>query len=177
MWLLGSSGFSAQLAGVLGPPFTLAHHFAGDGTEAALALYRDRFEPSSFLADSHAMIAVGVISDDDAEVVRRESLPGLITFIRMRQGKTPAPVSMEEALAYSFSPYEQELVQTRNWCQAVVTPDQVDAALTRLRGSTGADELMVSVQSSSPAGHIRPLEIVADLRAAVVPAIPAAPAA
>jgi len=111
----------------------------------------------------------------DAEVVRRESLPGLITFIRMRQGKKPAPVSMEEALAYRFSPYEQELVQARNRRQAVGTPDQVDAALTRLLGSTGADELMVSAQSSSLAGRIRSLEIVAGLRASSpVAPVPAA---
>jgi len=177
MWLLGSSGFSAQVAGVLGLPFTFAHHFAGDGTEAALAVYRDRFEPSSFLAEPHAMIAVSVISDDDAEVVRRESLPGLITYIRMRQGKKPAPVSLEEALAYRFSPYEQDLVQTRNRRQAIGTPDQVDAALTTLLGSTGADELMVSPQASSLAGRIRTLEIVAGLRtaaSAVVQAVPAA---
>ncbi|MEJ1230132.1 MAG: MsnO8 family LLM class oxidoreductase [Galbitalea sp.] len=29
LWLLGSSGFSAQLAGMLGLPFAFAHHFAG----------------------------------------------------------------------------------------------------------------------------------------------------
>jgi len=164
MWLLGSSGFSAQLAGALGLPFTFAHHFAGEHTEEALDLYRTRFEPSAFLAAPHAMIAVGLISDDDPEVVRRESLPGLITFLRMRQGKKPAPVSLEEALAYRFSEYELSFVAARSRRQAVGTPAEVDARLTALLASTGADELMLSAQSATLAGRIRSLEIVAGLR-------------
>ncbi|MEA9999682.1 LLM class flavin-dependent oxidoreductase [Cryobacterium sp. RTS3] len=165
MWLLGSSGFSAQLAGALGLPFTFAHHFEGEHTEEALDLYRAHFEPSAFLATPHAMIAVGLISDDDPEVVRRESLPGLITFLRMRQGKKPAPVSLEEALAYRFTEYELSFVASRNRRQAVGTPAEVDARLTALLDATGADELMLSAQSATLAGRIRSLEIAAGLRA------------
>ncbi|TFB85596.1 LLM class flavin-dependent oxidoreductase [Cryobacterium algoricola] len=172
MWLLGSSGFSAQLAGALGLPFTFAHHFAGEHTEEALDLYRAHFEPSAFLAAPHTMIAVGLISDDDPEVVRREALPGLITFLRMRQGKKPAPVSLEEALAYRFTEHDLAFVASRNRRQAVGTPAEVDARLSALLTATGADELMLSAQSATLAGRIRSLEIVAALRAD--PAEPAA---
>ena len=44
--LLGSSGFSAQLAGALGLPFNYAHHF-GTHAQAAVELYRDSFRPSA----------------------------------------------------------------------------------------------------------------------------------
>ncbi|TFD42878.1 LLM class flavin-dependent oxidoreductase [Cryobacterium sp. Sr8] len=165
MWLLGSSGFSAQVAAALGLPFAFAHHFAGENTEAALAIYRERFEPSRFLTAPHTMIAVGLVSDDDPEVVRRESLPGLLTFLRMRQGHKPEPVSIAEALAYEFSPPERDFIEARNRRQAVGTPAEVDAKLTALLESTGADELMLSSQASTLAGRIRSLEIVAALRA------------
>ena len=46
--LLGSSGFSAQLAGALGLPFDFAHHF-GTHAQAAVELYRDSFRPSPAL--------------------------------------------------------------------------------------------------------------------------------
>ncbi len=49
MWLLGSSGYSAQLAGLLGLPFAFAHHFSAANTLPALALYREHFRPSEFL--------------------------------------------------------------------------------------------------------------------------------
>ena len=41
--LLGSSGFSARLAGMLGLPFAFAAHFAPEFLYAAAALYRDEF--------------------------------------------------------------------------------------------------------------------------------------
>ena len=110
IWLLGSSGFSAQVAGALGLPFAFAHHFAGDNTEAALDLYRSPFEPSDILREPHSMIAVNVVADEDPERVRALSLPGQLSFLRMRQGAKPQPVSIEEALAYEFSPMEEEFI-------------------------------------------------------------------
>ena len=49
LWLLGSSDFSAVMAGQLGLPFSFAHHFAGDNTMAAVAAYREHFRPSPTL--------------------------------------------------------------------------------------------------------------------------------
>src|SRR3979409_485476 len=48
--LLGSSGFSAQLAGPLGVPFAFAAHFAPEYLYAAARLYREQFRPSEVLA-------------------------------------------------------------------------------------------------------------------------------
>ena len=47
MWLLGSSGYSAQVAGALGLPFAFAHHFMPQNTLPALDLYRESFRPSA----------------------------------------------------------------------------------------------------------------------------------
>src|SRR6185503_17377452 len=49
VWLLGSSSFSAQLAGQLGMPFAFAHHFDTGGTLLALDVYRQHFAPSPVL--------------------------------------------------------------------------------------------------------------------------------
>lgn len=163
VWLLGSSGYSAQVAAALGLPFAFAHHFAGENTEAALDLYRSKFEPSDTLAEPHTMIAVNVISDEDPETVRALSLPGQLSFLRMRRGLKPEPVSIEEALAYEFSPLEEEFIASRNARQAVGTPDEVKARLDSLLASTGTDELMVSSGAATVEGRIRSLEIVREL--------------
>lgn len=163
IWLLGSSGFSAQVAAALGLPFAFAHHFAGENTEAALDLYRSRFEPSDTLTEPHTMIAVNVVSDDDPETVRALSLPGQLSFLRMRRGMKPEPVSIEEALAYEFTPLEEEFIASRNARQAIGTPDQVKARLDSLLASTRADELMVSSGAATVDGRIRSLEIVREL--------------
>jgi luciferase family oxidoreductase group 1 len=163
IWLLGSSGFSAQVAAALGLPFAFAHHFAGQNTEAALDLYRERFEPSEFLEAPHSMIAVNVISDDDPAVVRDQALPGLLSFLRMRQGQKPQPVSLDEARAYEFSQLEQDFIQQRNARQAVGTPEHVQERLASLLSSTAADELMIAPGSAELWSRERSIEIVAQL--------------
>jgi luciferase family oxidoreductase group 1 len=163
IWLLGSSGFSAQVAAALGLPFAFAHHFAGQNTEAALDLYRERFEPSEFLDAPHSMIAVNVISDDDPEVVREQARPGLLSFLRMRQGQKPQPVSLDEARRYEFSQLEQDFVQQRNARQAVGTPEHVRERLASLLSSTGADELMIAPGSAELWSRERSIEIVRQL--------------
>src|ERR1700719_1881460 len=54
--LLGSSGFSAQLAGMLGLPFAFAAHFAPEGLRAAAQLYQDQFRPSEVLRKAYLMV-------------------------------------------------------------------------------------------------------------------------
>jgi luciferase family oxidoreductase group 1 len=163
IWLLGSSGFSAQVAAALGIPFAFAHHFAGDNTEAALDLYRSRFEPSDVLDEPHSMIAVNVVSDEDPERVRALSLPGQLSFLRMRQGAKPQPVSIDEALAYEFSPLEEDFIAARNARQAVGTPAEVKDRLESLVASTKVDELMIASGAATVEGRIHSLEIVRDV--------------
>ena len=45
VWLLGSTGYSAELAGQLGLPFAFAYHFSAANARPALALYRRVFRP------------------------------------------------------------------------------------------------------------------------------------
>ena len=46
IFLLGSSDYSAQLAGQIGAAFAFAHHFATFDAAEAMRLYRDNFRPS-----------------------------------------------------------------------------------------------------------------------------------
>jgi luciferase family oxidoreductase group 1 len=162
IWLLGSSGYSAQVAGALGLPFAFAHHFAGDHTEAALDLYRETFQPGTLPAP-HSAIAVGVIADEDPETVDAQARPGLIGFLKMRQGGKPEPVTVEQGQAYQYSPLELEFVAARNRRQAVGSPEHVRSQLGSLLESTKADELIISPGSAELAHRIHSLEIVTDL--------------
>ena len=68
VWLLGSSGYSGQVAGLMGLPFAFAHHFSAANTLPALELYRSRFRESPDLGAPYAQIAVFVVcAGTDAE--------------------------------------------------------------------------------------------------------------
>src|SRR5665213_1930907 len=70
MWLLGSSTFSAQLAGILGLSFSFAYHFAPRELDAALAAYRANFQPSIVLREPRVMVAVSVICAPSTQEAR-----------------------------------------------------------------------------------------------------------
>src|SRR3954454_17915464 len=58
LYILGSSLFGAQLAAALGLPYAFASHFAPQALEAAVAVYRERFEPSAQLDRPYVIAAV-----------------------------------------------------------------------------------------------------------------------
>ena len=66
--LLGSSGYSAHLAGMLGLPFGFAHHFGMGGTSEAADTYREHFRPSPVLDEPHLIVtAVAVAAETEVE--------------------------------------------------------------------------------------------------------------
>lgn len=169
IWLLGSSGFSAQLAGLLGLPFSFAHHFSGQNTEAALELYRSTFRPSQWLDAPHAMIAVNVVcADTDAEA-EFLAKPGLLSFLRLRAGQPIALPTPDEAARYHFSDAELAFVEQRKVGQGLGSPETVQAQLTELLRRTQPDELMITNQVYDLPARLRSYELVAGLELSRVP--------
>jgi luciferase family oxidoreductase group 1 len=162
MWMLGSSDYSAQVAGMLGLPFSFAHHFASQNTDAALAAYRAAFRPSADLEQPYAMIGVPVICADTSERARWLSGSSALSFVRLRQGR-PAPMpTPEEAAEYVFTPFERELV--RSWTAPLIVgdPDEVRRGLEELASRTSVDELMVTTMVHGHEDRLRSFELVAE---------------
>src|SRR5258708_10276869 len=109
IWLLGSSRVSAQLAGLLGLPFSFAHHFSAANTVPALALYRQYFRPSRWLERPQAMVAVSAVCADTDERAQWLSGPAALSFLRMRTGAPQPLATPEEAAAYPYSAAERGL--------------------------------------------------------------------
>jgi luciferase family oxidoreductase group 1 len=163
LWLLGSSLYSAELAGLLGLPFAFAHHFSGTHTLPALARYREAFREGGLLTKPYAMVTVQAVcapSDDEAA---RIALPAALSFLRLRQGRPGRLPTPEQAAAHPWTAEEQAFVQQRRAGQAMGSPDTVRASLARLLADTEADELMITTQLHDPQDRIRSLELVRDL--------------
>jgi luciferase family oxidoreductase group 1 len=174
IWLLGSSGYSAQLAGLLGLPFCFAHHFAAANTEPALALYRNSFRPSQWLERPHTMIAVNVVCADTDAHAEYLAKPGLLAFLSLRAGRPIALPSADEAARYEFSAEELAFIEQRKRGQALGSPKTVQAQLTELLRRTAPDELMLTNQIYQLPDRLRSYELVAGMD---LPAVSASPAA
>jgi luciferase family oxidoreductase group 1 len=150
MWLLGSSGYSAQVAGVLGLPFAFAHHFSSRNTLPALALYRGSFQPSEVLAEPHAMVAVRVLIAEDDEQARWLSGSSELSFLHLVQGRPGPMPTPQEAADYPWTEEDRAAVAERRLGEAVGGPPSVRAQLTDLLDRTGADELMATTVVHDP---------------------------
>jgi luciferase family oxidoreductase group 1 len=163
VWLLGSSGYSAQVAAALGLPFTFAHHFAPANTLPALELYRSRFRPSAVLERPYAMLGVAVTCAPTDAHARRLAAPSALSFLRLRSGRPGTLPSPAEAETYPYSVAERDFVNDRMSTQVIGSPDTVRSGLEALVEKTDADELMLTTTTFDPADRLRSFELVAQV--------------
>lgn len=163
IWLLGSSGFSADLSGRLGLPFAFASHFAPEYLLPALDIYRSQFRPSETLEKPYAMIGVSVIvADSDEEALRLATSQEqqFLNLIRGRTGLLQPPVDNMDAL---WNVQEKAIVRSKFSYGAVGSPDTVRKVLESHLLETGADEIIVSAQVYDHQARLRSYELLADI--------------
>ena len=164
IWLLGSSGFSARLAGVLGLPFAFAHHFAPANTlpEPALELYRSSFRPSEVLEAPYAIVTAAVVCADTPEEAERLAAPMGLSMLRLRRGEPGLLPTPEEALAHPYTPQERAAIAGITGSHIIGDQQAVRSGLADLHARTGADELMISSNIGAPKARLRSYELVAE---------------
>jgi luciferase family oxidoreductase group 1 len=163
IWLLGSSDYSASVAGALGMPFSFAHHFAAANTDAAVAAYRESFKPSDDLAEPYLMLGVTVVCAEGDEQAQWLSGSNRLAFVRLRSGRPGRFPSPEEAAAYQYSPAEDEIARSWTGSHVVGSPERVRKELLELADRTGADELMITSMVHDHHARLHSYELVADV--------------
>ncbi|HET8654168.1 MAG TPA: LLM class flavin-dependent oxidoreductase [Longimicrobiaceae bacterium] len=161
IWLLGSSGASAQLAGSLGIGYSFASHFSQAPPAPAIEAYRESFEPSDRFPEPHAILAVSAIcapTDEEADFL---ASTGDLTWVRLQRGERLPLATPEEARAYPYTPAELEIVRRYRSLQYIGTPERVRAAIERAAGASGATEVMVTTMVHDPVARRRSYELLA----------------
>jgi luciferase family oxidoreductase group 1 len=154
--LLGSSGFSAQLSGMLGLPFAYAHHFDTGATDIATRLYLDHFAPSPVLDEPYLIVGVGALAADTDEEAERIGLPGRILRLGIRTNRRFPLVSPEAAIEHP----DADAARRMPTDQLVGSADRVAEGLRALVTRTKADELMLTAATYDVADRVRSLELV-----------------
>ena len=172
--LLGSSGFSAQLAGMLGLPFAFAAHFAPEHLYAAVRLYRDRFRPSEVLRRPYLIVAVQVIAaETDAAARHLFTTPQqrFLRLIRNQPVELLPPVNSMEPL---WQDHERAAVESKLRAAIVGSDATVKAGLEKLVSDTAADEVIVVTDTYEHADRIESYRRVSEVASMIEvrPAIP-----
>ncbi|MFD2043640.1 LLM class flavin-dependent oxidoreductase [Ornithinibacillus salinisoli] len=165
IWLLGSSGFSAQLAAQKGLPFSFASHFAPGYLSQALHLYREQFQPSEQLQKPYVMLGVNVIAADTNEEAKRIATSQQQQFINIRKGKPTKLQPPVDNLEELFSPLEIAAIGEALDSRTTIVGDKetVKQGLESFINDTKADELIISSQIYNHEDRLRSYEIIAEL--------------
>ena len=161
VWLLGSTGYSAEIAGQLGVPFAFAHHVSPANARPALALYRRAFRPSPQLPEPYSLISVFVLCAGDGQAARWLHGPARLSALRQRTGRPATLPSPEEAAEYHYSAAEQDVIAELTASHVVGDPQTVLGQLDRLLTDTGADELMATTATFAHADRLASYQLLA----------------
>lgn len=165
LWLLGSSGFSAQLAAHKGLPFSFASHFAPDFTMQALQLYHQNFKPSAALKEPYAMVGVNVIAADTqekAEWLATSQQQQMFSLMRGEPTTFQAPIDNIEEV---WTPREIAMFREKMDSESnmIGTPDVVREKLRAFVNKTRANEVIVNTAVYHQEDRLRSFDLLADM--------------
>jgi luciferase family oxidoreductase group 1 len=162
IFLLGSSDFSARLAGKLGLPFAFAAHFQPGPLLPALRTYRSSFRPSQVLGKPYALVGVPVLvadSTDQAQFLASTPIQMFLNLMRGVPGPLPPPSRTIE-----WTADDREMVAAKFGAAIFGTPDHVAVRLNAFLDETQADELIVVTNTYQLEDRLRSYELLANLR-------------
>jgi luciferase family oxidoreductase group 1 len=162
IWLLGSSGYSAELAAAAGMGFAFAHHFAEHDAESAMLTYRDHFKPSPTLQAPYAILGTAAIAADTGEEAERIAASADLNFVYRAKGQHPPFVSPEDAAAYPYTPVDRDRIARHRERLTVGAVDDVRGRLLALAEATRADELMITTMVFDHGGRRRSYQLLAE---------------
>ena len=162
MWILGSSLFGAQLAALLGLPYAFASHFAPDQLDAALKVYRERFQRSERLAQPHVMVGMSVLCADTDEEAQFLASSQDQSFVALRTGTPGRLKPPVEGYRASLPPHLLAGLEHMRQAAAVGSRETVRKAIAAFVERTGADEVIVAGNTYDPAERRKSLALTMD---------------
>jgi luciferase family oxidoreductase group 1 len=160
LWILGSSLYGAQLAAMLGLPYSFASHFAPEALLPALEVYRATFKPSRQLTEPYAMVAANAIVAETEEEARRLFTSVQQSFTNIRRGtRGQLPPPIDDIDSY-WTPPEKAMASSMLARSYVGSPETVRAGLDSLIAETGADELILAAAIHDHAARVRSYELL-----------------
>jgi len=162
IWLLGSSGYSAELAAAVGMGFAFAHHFADYDAASAMLGYRDHFKPSATLSEPYAILGTAVIAADTDAAAERLASSADLHYARRAKGEYQPLASPEEAAAYPYTPVDRERIARHRARLIVGGVGRVFERLGALIEATRADELMITTMVYDHAARRHSYELLAN---------------
>ncbi len=161
IWLLGSSGYSAELAAHVGAGFSFAHHFSDFPPEGPMLSYRDQFKPSAWRQAPYAILGVAAICAETEAEADHLAKSADLHFARRAVGQYGPLASPDEAAAYPYTPVDRQRIEHNRQRLIAGSPAHVHERITALVQATQADEVMITTMVFDHTARKRSYELLA----------------
>lgn len=163
LWILGSSLFSARLAGMMGLPYAFASHFAPSYLKQALKLYKESFQPSEQLKEPYSIACVNVVAADTNEEAERVATSLKLFFLNViRGGQELLKPPVDNINAY-WNPYEKAAVDQMLEYTFIGDSAKISGELQTFLDEMQVDEIMVCSHIYDHEARVRSYEILSDI--------------
>ena len=163
VWLLGSSSYSAQLAAILGLPFSFASHFAPNMLYSSLKLYRETFEPSEVLDKPHSMAVINVIAADTDTEAQYLATSLYQSFLNVIKGKALPMQPPVDNMAKYWNSSEMYAVNQMLTYTFIGSPKTLEVKIQDFLDKTQVDEIMVASNIYDHSARLHSYEILSGL--------------
>ncbi|MDI9332776.1 MAG: LLM class flavin-dependent oxidoreductase [Cytophagales bacterium] len=161
VWMLGSSDYGAQLAAELGLPYAFAYFITdGQGTQQALDVYRQNYQPSAAHPKPHALLCVWALAADTQAQAWRLFQSRARARMDRNLGRNAALLSPEDSIR-EWTPSEEQALKALRDGAFVGTGEQVVSKLQALADKHDLDEIAVITWTHDPAAQARSYELLA----------------
>ncbi|MEC7783790.1 MAG: LLM class flavin-dependent oxidoreductase [Bacteroidota bacterium] len=163
LYLLGSSTFSAQLAGKKGLPYAFASHFAPTHLHDALRLYHQHFKPSAQLEKPYTMACLNIIAadtDEEAKYLATSAKKFMLGVIRNTRKPLPSPVKSMEG---EWSTMERMQIEKMMFYSFIGSKETIAQGLQTFVEETRVNEIIVIANIYDQAARLKSYQLVSEV--------------
>lgn len=163
LWMLASSGTTAEVAARLGLGYSFAQFISGVDGSRAVRAYLAAFQPSSHRAKAAANVGIGVLCAETQEEAEWLSLSLPLWRMRIMRGMDrgiPSPEQAKQEFEQAGVPIAEVLADRSR--VVVGDPGQVRDALRGMAEQYGVDELMTVTVTHDLDARRRSYELLAE---------------
>ena len=162
LFLLGSSGASAEAAGELGIGYSFAAHFSPTPPAPAFAAYRAAFRLSANFERPHAILGLSALVAPTEEEARYLSTSQAVSWGLFVSGEQRKLLPPEEASTWPLTAQQESIIANQSKLWIVGDPQQVKAAIEEQAEAAGADEVIVTTTLWSHEHRLRSYRLLAE---------------
>lgn len=162
LYMLTSSGESGLLAARQGWALSFAHFIYPVGGPQAVKTYRERFQPSVFLAEPEANMGIFVFCADTQD--KADELQAMMDYrlLSLEKGKFDVYPTWEEVRDYEYTDQEWQRVMANRARMVSGTPENVKTKLLKLADDYQVDEIIVATMADNVNDRFRSYELLAE---------------